>query len=324
MSAGLFFSLGKKDKPIHIKARDDYIMHLRWISKKYVVLYDIDDLKVWLVDGVSMLLHLVHASLKHEQGGDFSDSFLFRPDQVKKANMTRVGKSAAIFVLTQAMNHNLPLHKNTDDEFEETPAEQGGAQNKITTITKLKSTHNRLRNRVEEIYHLLEYIIAYQSQVSSEDGIAFRVRASLQEQLEGFDFMDVATEEHPFWPRITTLYSTGKGWTDFVRELQAITLFGNGFGELFKPTGASAPCARWKEVPKNLNHLAASVSDLKDILDKWSNTTATLSQLVDKIYWHRPDKLLEPCQRGKGLAGKPCDRVQVLLPSKFLRRFVRK
>jgi hypothetical protein len=43
ISAGLSFSIGKKDKSIHIKARDDYIMQLKWIAKKYVVLYDVDD-----------------------------------------------------------------------------------------------------------------------------------------------------------------------------------------------------------------------------------------------------------------------------------------
>ena len=298
-------------------------MQLKWIAKKYVILYDVEDKRAWLVDGVSALLHLVRASLKHEQGDDFSDTFLFRPEQLKEADGSRVGKHAAIFVLTQAMNQNLPLHRNADDEFEETSAEQG-EQSKTTRTTKSKSTHYRLRSRVEEIYHLLEQIIAYQSQASSEDGIAFKVRASPREQLEGFDFMDVATDEDPFWPRVTTLRSTGKGWVDFIREIQAITLFGRGFGELLKPAQEPAPCMWWKEVPKKTDHLTASVSDLRDILEKWGNTTEALWQLVDKIYWHNPDRLFEPCQCGTNSTGKSCDRVQVLLPAKFLHRFIRK
>jgi hypothetical protein len=52
-------------------------------------------------------------------------------------------------------------------------------------------------------------------------------------------------------------------------------------------------------VPKDLDHLAASVSDLNDILNKWGNITATLWQLVDKIYWHSPDRLFESYQCGK-------------------------
>jgi hypothetical protein len=269
-------------------------------------------------------LYLTRASLKHEQGDDFSDSFLFSPDQLKEAEAPRVGKSAAIFVLTAAMNQNLPLHKNADDEVEETTTEKGSEQTKTTTSAKSKSTHYRLRNRVEEIYHLLEQIIAYQSQASSEDGIAFKVRSSPREQLEGFDFMDVATDEDPFWPRVTTLRSTGKGWVDFVREIQAITLFGKGFGELLKPIGQPGPCAWWKEVPTGMDHLAASVSDLNDILDKWGSTTKGLWQLVDKIYWHSPDRLFESCRCTGDTSQKPCDRIQVLLPANSLRRLTRK
>lgn len=323
ISGGLSFSIGKKDKPVHIKARDDYVMQLRWIAKKYVVLYDVNERRAWLVDGVSALLHLVRASLKQEQGDDFSDYFLFNPDQLKEADASRVGKSAAIYVLTTAMNQKLPLHKNADDEYEETTAEKGEEQNKTSTSAKTKSTYYRFRNRVEEIYRLLEQIISYQSQASSEDGIAFKVRSSPREQLEGFDFMDVATDEDPFWPRVTTLRSTGKGWVDFVRDIQAITLFGKGFGELLRPLPGSPACPHWTEVPKGMDHLAASVSDLKDILDKHGSVTAGLWQLVDKIYWYSPDRLFEPCQCKENPAQKPCDRVQVLLPARSLRRLTK-
>ncbi|KAK0717673.1 hypothetical protein B0T26DRAFT_645268, partial [Lasiosphaeria miniovina] len=69
--------LGKKDKPIHIRSRDDYIMRLKWIAQKFVVLYDTQERRAWLVDGVSALLHLVRASLKHDQGDPFSSLFLY-------------------------------------------------------------------------------------------------------------------------------------------------------------------------------------------------------------------------------------------------------
>ncbi|KAK0620918.1 hypothetical protein B0T14DRAFT_522380 [Immersiella caudata] len=42
----------------------------------------------------------------------------------------------------------------------------------------------------------------------------------------------------------------GKSWVDFIRAIQAITLFGEGFGDLFTPIQTAASCTRWNTVPE--------------------------------------------------------------------------
>ena len=137
---------------------------------------------------------------------------------------------------------------------------------------------------------------------------------SARRQLEGFEFMDVASDEDPLRPRVVTLTSSGAGWVDFARHLHAITLFGRGFGELYKTS--MSICQPWTEVPKGLDYLTACTEDLKGILKIQGDTKKNPWLLVDKIHWHNPDTIFGPCKsRGKNKTKKCCDRVQVLLPT---------
>ncbi|KAF1962385.1 hypothetical protein CC80DRAFT_400140, partial [Byssothecium circinans] len=85
ITAGASFVIGKKDNPVFLRPRDDYFEQLSWISKKFVIFHDIGDRRAWMVDGASALLHLVRASLKHNQDDDFSHLFLFEPKDLVEA-----------------------------------------------------------------------------------------------------------------------------------------------------------------------------------------------------------------------------------------------
>jgi hypothetical protein len=73
------FVIGHKDTPSHISRHNGYILKLRWLAKKFVVLWDEHGKRGWLVNGTSALLHILRASLKHDSEGDFQDVFLFKP-----------------------------------------------------------------------------------------------------------------------------------------------------------------------------------------------------------------------------------------------------
>jgi hypothetical protein len=227
---------------------------------------------------------------------------------------THTGKAAAIDVLTKDVNKSLKLYSKPDDLWDEETTKKGGEQDEVS---KKKRTYLRFKDRVEQIYHILEQILAHQAQVDAEDGIGFRIKYTPRRQLEGFDFMDVATDEDPFWPRVITLRSTGKGWVDFTKAIHAITLFGNGFGELIKPADTNGLCSSWFEVPKEKDCLAVCVADIKEILRKKGSVKQNPWRLVDDIYWHKPDKIFEACRCAGKTVGRRCDRVQVLLPASF-------
>ncbi len=324
VTGGVSCILGKKDKAVSVRRRNDYVMRLKWISKKFVVLYDVLDRRAWMVDGVSALLHLVRASLKKDETDPFKDLSLYDESRLQEAPEPGTGKTASIFVLTDENNTSLPLYAKPSSTKEETSRHDTGTQSRIISLTQSNYT---LRERIENICDTLEQMIAHQADVSTQDGVGFRITKTVRRQLEGFDFMDVATDEDPIWPHATTLRATGRGWVDFTRAIHAVTLFGSGFGELFRPretsTAACAGCQLDVEVPKGQDYLAVCAPDLQDIIQRRGSKNVMPWRLVDDIYWHTPDKTFEACQCAKFPASSH-DRVQVLLPSSFPKLLGRK
>lgn len=317
ITGGASIIVGKKDKAVHIKARDDYIMQLKWIAKKCVILYDTHDRRAWLVDGASALLHLVRASLKHDLGDPFKSLFLYEDSALQESHCPHLGKVSAIDVLTNKHNMGLALYAQPEKNHEEATVDNKGARKTLTSTTK---TNYCLKDRVQDIAGVLEQIIAHQADVSTQDGVGFKVKCTPRRDLVGFDFMDVATDEDPFWPRATTLRTSGRGWVDFSRAIHAITLFGSGFGALIQPTenawNACAHCHVNSEVPKGQDYLTVCVSQMLEVVEKRGSRNTSPWRLIDDIYWHAPDKAFGPCQCSQ-FTGKKHDRVQVLLPTSF-------
>ncbi|KAK4442732.1 hypothetical protein QBC34DRAFT_431355 [Podospora aff. communis PSN243] len=328
ITGGVSCILGKRDRPARLQGRSDYIMRLKWISKKLVILYDVVDRRAWIIDGATALLHLVRTSLHHDKndGDPFKSLSVFDETLLQESPDARTGKSASIFVLTNQANLGLPLYAKPESTREETSTSKSGARLSVINTTRSNYT---LQERIEGICDILEQIIAHQVDASTQDGVGFKVTKTLRRRLEGFDFMDVATDEDPMWPRFTNIRATGKGWVDFTRAVHAITLFGSGFGDLFRPTQLGTPpcntCDLNIEVPKGRDHLAVCVSELQEILQRRGSKATAPYRLVDDIYWHSPDKTFEACQcKTTSPFSTKSDRVQVLVPSSFPKLFSRK
>ncbi|KAI0858157.1 hypothetical protein F4860DRAFT_505599 [Xylaria cubensis] len=317
ITGGASVLVGKKDKAIQLRSRDDYTMRLKWISKKFVVLYDVGDRRAWLVDGLSALLHLLRTSLNYDLQDPFKSLLLYDPLVLKEAVGVDAGKHSAIQVLTSPENLKIPLYAKPESAKEEVTTNNTGAQTRILSRTK---SNYCLKDRIDSLCDVLEQIMAYQTDIADQDGVGFKLRFTPRRHLEGFDFMDIATDEDPIRPRMIDLRSSGRGWVDFTRALHAITLFGKGFGQLIQPSASKVStqsfCNSCVGVSKGQDHLAVSVCDIQDILQKRGSTSTTPWRLVDNIYWHSPNKSFEPCNSTAHSSSKH-DRVQVLLPATF-------
>lgn len=320
ITGGASFAVGKKDKPLFISHRDDYIQKVNWISKKFVVLYDVGVKRAWLSNGLSALLHLVITSIKHNQTGIMRDILKFSLDQLKESGNPFGGKEAAWNILIDPQNLRQPLYtKPCETTTEETSKESGRQEVTLKSVT----SEFTFKDQVSQIYHILEQIIAHQANTAFEDGVGFRVRRSPRRQLEGFNFMDVATDEDPILPVSTNIESAGWCWVDFLRGIDAITLFGSDFGPLIRPMNISLTdcrCLANRDVPVGSNYLAVCVSDLEAILSK-RDRAAHPRRLVDKVCWHSPEVTFVPCQCSMGNEKNPAERTQVLVPESFLSVF---
>ncbi|KAJ3576123.1 hypothetical protein NPX13_g3802 [Xylaria arbuscula] len=320
VTAGVSTIIGKRDRAVHFRCRDDYTMRLKWISKKFVVLYDVQEKRAWLLNGASALLHLVRASLQHDLNDPFKEQFLYQESALLDSPSNPYsGKDAAVRVLLNPQNLGIPLYAKPDAKRVETTIHQG-REVKVESSTQ---TNYCLKDRIEDICNVLEQMMAHQADTCTQDGVGFKVKASDRRHIEGFDFMDIATDEDPCFPRQVTLCSSGRGWVDFVRAIHAVTLFGSRFGDLISPAKTNADtcasCYSNMNLPRGQDLLAVCVSELDDILQKRGSKATTPWRLVDDIYWLTPDKTFEPCH-----PGQKCDRVQVLLPATFPKLWGRK
>ncbi|KAL3460111.1 hypothetical protein BJX64DRAFT_278717 [Aspergillus heterothallicus] len=290
ISGGAPFNMGYKDSPFFV-ARDGYIRKLKWISKKFVVLWDEDTKRGWLVNGTSALLHLVRASLEEDSKDKFSSEFLFRFDMLKEAPPDAAyTPDSAILVLLNRMNLCLKLYKEGVDF--------GGIV---------------FKDRVENIFRLLEQAMDHQVNALKACGSSIST-AVPRSYLDGWDFRDLATDADPIYPRIATLSPTGMGWVELTRSLNAVTLLGRGFGELLKP--AVQVCSQWSALPVDQYHLAVSISDIRDIMNAVGDPTTKPPRLTDDLVWHNTDAILAAsgCKCMSEDTDDHADVVQVVLP----------
>ncbi|KAH6884388.1 hypothetical protein B0T10DRAFT_550846 [Thelonectria olida] len=336
ISFGVSGVLGRKDKPVRNGSEPDFFRRLEAMDDRYVVFYDVQERRAWLVHALSALLHLVRASLKLSEVRGYP--VLLNQDDIQEAESTRKGVAAARAVLINPDNLQLKIFKNPDERVVKTTIEEelgddqeaGTSQNrpkvKKKRVTEITETWVHFHDRVDDMCHLLESVFDHQQDGGEKDGISARIRASPRRHLEGFQFKDLASAAQRIGPRMMKFQSRspGGGWVDFARAIGSVTLFGNGFGELLEPVrsvesaeaaGAVNFCDRWVALPKGEDLLAVSNLVIRDIMKKRSRD-GILWELVDSIYWHKPDKAFEVCNC-MGTTGSQCDRVQVLIPTKF-------
>ncbi|KAJ6439192.1 serine/threonine-protein kinase ssp1 [Purpureocillium lavendulum] len=298
ISVGATIGLALKDVPPRLKRGDDplrlkqknYILTLKWIATKYVVLWDEGDKCGWLVNGTSALLHLVRAWLEHSRSDDFSTTFVF--DSTKMQETDDYGPTSAAEILANSVNMGLEIYPGKREVL----VEQGQNLSSGSCSIAKASTSFLFENLVEKLCDILEMIIDYQ-RTAGQGGV--KIKATTRKHLEGWDFTDLATDCDPK-PKFTTIGPRGYGWVDLVHSIGAIALFGRGFGDIIKPKESHAMCRKWVRLPKGNYYLAASALDLDKIERTFGRRTQGAVELVDGL-------LCEPGSSGLPKADKHID-----------------
>ena len=275
VTGGCQFAIGRKDQ--HVRAtKGTYTDKLKWLDKKYVTMWDVDDERGWLVNGNAALLHLLRSSLHHSSTDKFSSDFHFQPQSFQESKNPHTLDSA-LEVLRNSKNQQLELY-DKDIEIRQ------GCQTKSRTTVK---------DRVEELYEILEKL--FDHTVSSEaSSKGLNAKSRFQEHLEGWDFRDIATSRDPFFTKRATLGLSMLGWPDLTRAASAITLFGKGFGDLIEATGTEGvgQCEEWMTVPKNRNLLCVSSGHLKDIInDEGGDLSTNPITVIPGLLWKVPSSI---------------------------------
>lgn len=292
---------GNKDLPYRI-TRNEYIEKLSWVAKQYVVLWDAGEIRGWLVNGACALLHLLLASLHFNRTDPLGFAFQLNPTDIKSPEKTFTPRSA-MEVLLNPDNLSLELYHTKEGEDIET---------RIPPV--------RIRDRINQLYNILEKIMDHQAEITGRTSEAPRDMS--RGNLEGWDFKDLATYEDPLYPRACKLRTKGKCWVDFTRAIRAPTLFGTGFGEILRPVDASTSCCYWSKLPRGKSYLAVSDGDLANIIDRFGNPNSNPVRLTHDLIWCN---YANNAPRACKCIGSPekighSELAQVILPSHLRKR----
>ncbi|KAF2230905.1 hypothetical protein EV356DRAFT_579648 [Viridothelium virens] len=265
---------GTRDIPLHV-SRTELVPKLQWLHAKYMVLWDEADERGWLVNGTSTLLHLLRASLEHNRSDPFQSAFLFHSENWEEAPVTHTTDSA-IGVLLNQSNLELKIYPERSEVWEERQL-----------LLRWRSS--------EELYSVLEKTIEHQAGINGKAGI--NLSLDPRKRLEGWEFSDIARSRDPFYPRVAALPTVGNGWINLIQEINAVTLFGRGYGSIIKPAGTSTVCPLWRDLPKHKYYLAACTTDVKQIMEDYRGDPHTNPlKLTRNIDWQIPDCVLDECR----------------------------
>ncbi|KAI1746156.1 hypothetical protein F4680DRAFT_400578 [Xylaria scruposa] len=114
---------------------------------------------------------------------------------------------------------------------------------------------------VSEIWSILELLQA--QSISTERNDKLEIHASWQERLLGYEYMAIVEDWSPMPLKELEIHKTCGGWPKLVRDVNALVLLANGFGDLIRPIDSQKIlCHQWKTLPQNKDYIAVPVNVL--------------------------------------------------------------
>ncbi|KAF2015665.1 hypothetical protein BU24DRAFT_491882 [Aaosphaeria arxii CBS 175.79] len=289
---------GNRDKPDYIK-HSAYTMQIEAARNMPVVLYDTGSQRGWLVDGASALLHLVRTQVATKPYGG-SDS-LFNDSNVNivpfRHPKSDGGPDAAAEILRDENNMKHIILREFDSYTEETVT-----LTKSSEARKEKYKTTCLRELISQTWSVIEQIYDRQVDAATTHTVK-QLRLPFRVALEGYEFMDIVSAKHILRRRAIGFESNGSAWIDFTTKTQAITLFGQNFGDIYKPAPGIQRqiCKDWTLVPPGHEFLTIPVSLLRDIKQRlWEDgeVDASSSELAQGLFWMPSEPCFSICGPG--------------------------
>jgi hypothetical protein len=103
-------------------------------------------------------------------------------------------------------------------------------------------------------------------------------------------------------------------WPEFGRDIDAVVLFGNGFGDILRPHPDIQMCQTTRMVPVQMDYLALEAESLHALYVENGSDRDHDRLTSNGLRWHRSSHLFEPCKYPNRRRGNSrfctCDRIQ--------------
>jgi hypothetical protein len=272
----LDFRLGAKDGNFHVPRLGRYQKIVSAAGRTPIVLYSTKEQRSWLVFASDVLLHMIQH--RHRL-----DPFKVEGRMVRLDTTVIPGSSAKSVLLR---NEKSRISDEQDYTF---------------------------KDLVVDIWTTLESMVD-QNTRRSQNMSGAPMKASLREFLRGYEYNAVVEDRSPFILKEQELSKTSGGWPLLVRDVNALVLFADGFGEVIIPaeSAKSTLCRLWHNMPSNMGYMATTSRVLKDLYDVAGCRITRKYLTPTQLRWHRGESLVfEACT--DTLACR-CNRLQQIIP----------
>ncbi|KAK8224473.1 hypothetical protein HDK77DRAFT_432068 [Phyllosticta capitalensis] len=256
-----------------------YKQNIYYLSRKPVLLYNDDERRGWLVNCASALLHIAIATWRFELASKIliPQEFASNIEKLKFDPVDQTAR-AAVTTLTDPDNMNLPVMPgNKDDE------------------------KFLFRHYVERAMDFMERAFAHQEKERAKPGKVINIERHV---LPGFDFVSFSeVRTGGATRRFAKLKAGSKGWATFVHNIDAIALFGRGFGNLITPR--TLLCRNWNTMPLHKDYIAVRVEDMNDF-------ARYNPEALRKLVWYPPVHCFGRCHCPYN-DGRTCGRAHALI-----------
>jgi hypothetical protein len=168
------------------------------------------------------------------------------------------------------------------------------------------------KNVIHNIWSILEGLRA-ETVSKSQDARGVAIKNPFSQHLHGYEFKAVVQERGDYTLMEQTLSGDHGGWPQLVRDINALVLFADGFGDLLLPSNEnkSQLCNVWQRVPSGCDYIATTCNVLTDLYDVAGNRTSRKHLTTTHLQWHQGEsQLFDSCGNTKSCT---CNRLQQIV-----------
>ena len=279
-------AFGVKDGPFRVSCQGPFESIIQCSESTQVLLYDHADKRGWLVSALCVVVHILrmrYSVLRNNKHWDLVSE--------KRLGLSRVATHALAMDFLKCL-----VFRNASMDVLEHGAVHGGKY--------------RLQDAIADIWSLMERVMEKEEIVKATPGV--QMRSTWQSSLSGWEFMALV-EQRNFRRKQQTIAKTSGGWVNLVNDIDAIVLFGTGFGDIIKPIGVPGSlCEQWQSLPKGKDYLAIGCPTLEKLYAEAGSRRTREHLTSTHLQWQQGPVLFEPCMTGSNQHCK-CDRLQQLI-----------
>jgi hypothetical protein len=269
------FSIGAKQTKHYIGREGPFRNVISAAERTPVLLYDTCERRGYLVSATDVMLHMIQHRHRLEP---------FEVNGKKVVLETGVPIDSTAKEILKA-NHNLSLSDDGSYTF---------------------------KHAVHSIWSILEDLRA-KTVTKNQDAQGIAIENPLSRPLHGYEFKAIVQERGDYTLMEKELSRNHGGWPLLVRDINALVLLANGFGDLILPSDEHKArlCNVWQRLPSGCDYLVATCNVLTDLYDVAGSRASRKYLTTTHLQWHQgQSKLFELC---KNTESCECNRLQQIV-----------